>query len=84
MLLGDEHVDRRDHEERKDRPDGHAAHPYQADGVACRSPGARYENQRKMARDRGPAGHQDAAQARQRGGMRRLALGTAAALNSGM
>jgi hypothetical protein len=34
VVAGDEHVDRRDHEEGEERTDGHAADEHQADGIA--------------------------------------------------
>ena len=62
-ILGQDHVDRGDHEQCEDGAHNHSSHQNDADAVARARPGAAGEDQREMAGNGGHGGHQDGAQA---------------------
>src|SRR3954463_8692040 len=66
VVLRKEDVDRRQYEQREDRPDRHAADENQTDGITSRSTGAAYQRQREMAGNRRDAGHEHRPQPRER------------------
>jgi hypothetical protein len=65
MAARDEHVDRRNDQERKERTDGHAAHEHETDRVPGGGARARDQGQGKVAGHGGAAGLKDRAQAGQ-------------------
>ena len=67
MRLGDEHVKRRDNEEREDRADRHSADEHETDGISRRGARAGDEGQGKVTGDGRDSGHQDRAQTDPRG-----------------
>src|SRR6266478_9233645 len=67
MFLRDEHVERWNNEQGKDRADGHAANENETDRISCRGSGAGHECERKVAGDSCDAGHHDWPQPNSRG-----------------
>src|SRR5437763_1795642 len=80
MLLRDQHINRRNYKESKDGPEGHARNDRDANGIPGGGPGATDERQREMAADGRRTGHENGAEAHQRGLPRGLDFAQAAAL----
>src|SRR6266853_368391 len=51
MLLRDEHVERWNNEQGKDRADGHATNEHETDRISCRGSGASHQCERKVTGD---------------------------------